>query len=346
MKRGKRGIVTRIRGKSGDYERPAGVEEGSVVSVFRVPPEVAGQRLDVFLTSQFRRTSRTRAQHIIRASAYDPSGRMLKPNDRVHAEQEILLWRAPWDEAPVPTDIPVLYEDEHLIAIDKPALLPVHPTARYFNNTVIRIMQAERPGQFLSLGHRLDRETSGVMLVTKNPLCDRNLKKQLEARDGVEKTYEALTWGKPEWPGDRFRYEQSVELDDESPYGVKMRFGKTENALYASTVFEVLGSKTSGGRTYSRVRCDLETGRQHQIRIHLAFGFQTPIVGDKLYGPDDSLFAKFADGELTDDHLELLELPRHALHAARISLPHPVTGVPLAVEAPFPEDLKAFWDRL
>ncbi len=247
----------------------------------------------------------------------------------------------------MPTDIPVLYEDEHLIAIDKPALLPVHPTARYFNNTVIRIMQAERPNQFLSLGHRLDRETSGVMLVTKTPECDRRLKKQLEARDNIEKSYEALTWGRPAWEGVRHRYEQSVELDDESPYGVKMRFGKTENALYAATTFEILDTKTSAeGRVYSRVRCDLETGRQHQIRIHLSFGFQTPIVGDKLYGPDDSLFAKFADGELTDEHLELLEVPRHALHAAFLSLTHPMTGEPLRIEAPFPADLKEFWESL
>ena len=148
--------------------RPPGVAEGSVVTIFRVPPEVAGQRLDVFVQSQLNRTSRTRAQAIVRASAYDGDGRKLVPNDRVRPEQHILLWRPPWDETPVPVDVPVLYEDEHLLAVDKPAMLPVHPTARYHKNTLIKVLQAARPGDaFLSLGHRLDRETSGVMLVSQ-----------------------------------------------------------------------------------------------------------------------------------------------------------------------------------
>ena len=86
------------------------------------------------------------------------------------------------------------------------------------------------------------------------------------------------------------------------------------------------------------MRCDLETGRQHQIRVHLA-ALGAPIVGDKLYGPDERAFARGADGELTDDDVALLELPRHALHAARLALAHPITGEPLVVEAPLPADM-------
>jgi 23S rRNA pseudouridine1911/1915/1917 synthase len=93
------------------------------------------------------------------------------------------------------------------------------------------------------------------------------------------------------------------------------------------------------------VRCDLESGRQHQIRLHLAT-LGAPIVGDKLYGPDEGCFPRGADGELTADDLELLELPRHALHARRLALAHPVTGERLDVEAPLPADLAEFWDTL
>src|SRR5580700_52388 len=176
--------MTRVRrADETDWFRPEGVPEGSVVSAFRVPPEVAGQRLDVFLQAQLKRTSRTRAQHIIRASAYDDVGRRLRPNDRVRPFQQILLWRAPWDENPVPTEVPVLYEDEHLLAVDKPAGLPVHPSARYHKNTLIKVMQAKRPGEWLSLGHRLDRETSGVILLSKSPASDRALKRTFEERD-------------------------------------------------------------------------------------------------------------------------------------------------------------------
>lgn len=338
----------RMRASSATFVRPEGIDEGAVVTVFRVPPEASGQRVDVFVQSQLRRTSRTRTQHIVRASAYDATGRRLKPNDRVRPEQRILLWRAPWDETEVPTDIPVVYEDAHLLAVDKPANLPVHPTARYHKNTLIKLLQAARPGEFLSLGHRLDRETSGVLLVSKTAACDRALKKQLEAREGIEKTYVALTWGAPD-RGDgesAFRYERSMELDVGGRYGVKMKLSEGPSALYAATRFEIEERRFSGaGHEYARVRCDLETGRQHQIRLHLA-SLGAPIVGDKLYGPDESAFARGADGELTARDLALLELPRHALHAARLSLPHPITGAPLVVSAPLPADLAAFWDGL
>ncbi len=339
--------MTRLRNSPGDYVPPADVADGSIVSVFRVPPEVAGMRLDLFVKSQLRRTSRTRTQEIIALSAYSHEGKRLRSNDRVYAEQEIFLWRAPWDETPVPTDIPVVYEDEHFLAVNKPANLPVHPTARYHNNTLIMLMKAERPGEFLTLAHRIDRETSGVLLVAKSAACDRALKRQLELREGIEKVYSAITWGVPSSAsGDsRFRHVQSVELDVDSRYKVKMRVGITETALFAATQFEVLETAQALGKSYARVSCLIETGRQHQIRVHL-MSLGTPIVGDKLYGPDESAFARSADGELTLDDLEMLELPRHALHASRMSLRHPITGVDLTIEAPWPADMKAFWEGL
>jgi 23S rRNA pseudouridine1911/1915/1917 synthase len=273
----------------------------------------------------------------------------------------VLLWRPPWDEDPVPTDVPIVFEDAHLFAVDKPALLPVHPTARYHRNTLIRILKDARPGAFVSLGHRLDRETSGVLVCTKSPESDRAFKKAIEARTGIGKTYRAITWGAPDpsiapsidavvTPADdgpgAFRFERSLELDLDGRYRVKMRLGKTADALSASTRFLVEGTRRSAsGRTYSLVRCELETGRQHQIRVHLA-SLGAPIVGDKLYGPDESCFARAADGELTEEDSVMLELPRHALHAARLSLSHPLTGAPLTIDAPLPDDLREFWESL
>jgi 23S rRNA pseudouridine1911/1915/1917 synthase len=311
---------------------------------------VAGQRLDVFLQSQLHRTSRTRTQQIVRSSAYDAFGHKLKANDRVRPEQHILLWRPPWDETPVPLEVETLYEDDDLLAVHKPANLPVHPTARYHHNTLIKLLQSRNPGQFLTLGHRLDRETSGVILLAKTPACDRSLKRQLELREGVQKTYVALTWGVPD-PGDgarSFRFERGMELDLASRYKVKMCVSDGPNALYAATGFTVEEQAHAPGdptRVYARVRCDLETGRQHQIRVHLAT-LGAPIVGDKLYGPDEAMFARAADGELSEEDSARLELPRHALHAARLSIAHPITGKRLTLEAALPDDLASFWQAL
>jgi 23S rRNA pseudouridine1911/1915/1917 synthase len=339
--------VTRVKVDDGSIVRPEGVDEDAVMSVFRVPVERARQRLDVFLHHEFRRTSRTRTQRIIELSAYDAHGKHLKSNVRLQPEQLIVLWRAPWDEDPVPTDIPVVFEDDHLLVVHKPAGVPVHPTARYHHNTVIRLLKAERPGQWLSLAHRIDRETSGVLVLTKTPEADRRAKMALEARAGIEKRYLAITWGVPELGGERaFRLERNVELDPKHPTGVRMHVVPEGQGLWAATRFSVQGERRSiEGRAYALVRCDLETGRQHQIRLHLAsLGF--PIVGDKLYGPDDALFAKSVDGELTHEEAELLELPRHALHAWQLELAHPVTGEPLLLEAPMPRDMSDFWASL
>ena len=342
-------------------DRPEGVEEGAVITIFRVPPELAGQRLDVFLQGQLKRTSRTRAQFIVRNSAFDVRKKALRPNHRVQPEELILLWRPAWDENPVPTDVPIVYEDEHLFAVNKPALLPVHPTARYHKNTLIHVLKTARPGEFVSLGHRLDRETSGVLICSRSTTADRALKKRIEARDGIEKSYRAITWGIPDpalgvgcggtvTPADdgpgAFRYSRSLELDPRAKYRVKMRLGASDDAVSAATRFLVEEVKTTpDGRVYALVRCELETGRQHQIRIHLA-SLGAPIVGDKLYGPDEDLFARGADNELTAEDVALLELPRHALHAARLSMAHPVTQEPLAIVAPLPPDLQEFWDAL
>ena len=349
--------MTRLRASETSFTHPDGVPEDAVVSVFRVPPEVAGQRLDVFLTQQLRRTSRTRAQEIIRLSAWDDRGRKLRANDRVFAEQKVLLFRPPWDEEPVPQEVPVLYEDEHLMAVSKPAGLPVHPTARYHKNTLIVHLKSERPGAFLSLGHRIDRETSGVLLVTKTPECDRSLKKAFEDRDDIEKSYVALTWGLPRiaedetsaraTPSAQFRFSCNMHLPKAAKYGVKMELLAPPAGLTSATRFEVEDTRThpNDGRVYARVRCDLETGRQHQIRLHLA-ALGASIVGDKLYGPDDTCFPRGADGELTEDDRALLELPRHALHARALTFAHPITGARLHIEAPLPDDLVAFWNTL
>jgi 23S rRNA pseudouridine1911/1915/1917 synthase len=335
--------MTRLRFKDEDARRPAEIAGDAVVTVLRVPPESAGMRLDRFVQSQLKRTSRTRAQFIVRRSAFDAAGCRLTASDRVFAEQRVLLWREPWDEVAVPTELPVLYEDDHLFAISKPAGVPVHPTARYHRNTVVKLLALARGNESFTLAHRLDRETSGVLLLAKTLQADRGIKRQLEARVTVEKRYLALTWNAP--ASDELRVDLPLELDPESRLRVRMRAALGGLGLAAATRFTVLGRAVHGGRAYGFVACHLETGRQHQIRVHLA-AIGCPVVGDKLYGPDPELFARGADQTLTAEDRALLELPRHALHAQRLAFDHPVTGERMAIEAPVPDDFTSFWARV
>lgn len=335
--------MTRIRYSEHEGKRPLDVPAEAIVTVLRVPPESAGMRLDRFVQTQLKRTSRTRTQIIVRRSAFDSQGERLRANDRVFAEQRVLLWREPWDEIAVPTELPVLYEDEHLFAIAKPAGVPVHPTARYHRNTVIKLLALARGNQTFTLAHRLDRETSGVLLLAKTREADRRIKRQLEDRVAVEKRYVAITWGAPE--DDETRVDLPLELDVSSRLRVRMRVAPAHTGLTAATRFKVLARAGFLGRTYAVVHCDLETGRQHQIRVHLA-AIGSPVVGDKLYGPDPELFARGADQTLSEADRTLLELDRHALHAQRLAFDHPSSGERIVIEAPIPQDLVAFWTRV
>ena len=323
--------------------------------VLRVPPEQAGTRVDVFVHSNLRNTSRTRAKAIVRNSAYSADGRRLKPSDRLRAEDRVVLWRPPFEEEMASVELGVLYEDAHLVVVDKPPLIAVHPTARYYHSTVLKRLEAQRPGEFLSLVHRLDRETSGVLLLARSPEADRAFKMMFEDRSlaetgaagarrrpnqgsrPVEKIYLAVTAGIPA----EGMIDQPLEIDPRSPLRVKMRIARKNTGLEARTRVSVVERRAG----HALVSCQIYTGRQHQIRVHLA-SVGCPVVGDKLYGPDDRLLARASDGQLTERDLALLELPRHALHAHKYSMCHAVTGTSLELLSPLAPDLAAYWHSL
>jgi 23S rRNA pseudouridine1911/1915/1917 synthase len=158
--------------------------------------------------------------------------------------------------------------------------------------------------------------------------------RSLGGEDSVKKAYVAVTHGVPSVSFCDF----PVELDAANSLRVKMRVVAPGQGLEARTGIDVLEARAG----YALCRLALHTGRQHQIRLHLA-ALGCPVVGDKLYGPDERLLARAADGELTDDDLKLLEHPRQLLHAERYDFTHPMTRQPLSLVAPLPQDLLAFW---
>jgi 23S rRNA pseudouridine1911/1915/1917 synthase len=333
----------RYRARHDGITRPSDVTPEAIVRVLRVPPETAGMRLDRFIQRELRATSRSRSQLIIASSAYSVSGRHLKKNHRVRAEERIVLWRPPWDEDAPDVTLDILHEDDALVAVNKPPFIVVHPTARHHRSTVAKLLEVQRPDDHLTLLHRIDRETSGTLLLARTRAADRAVKIQFEERKEVVKRYLALCWGWPEW--ERHTCENPLESDEGGLYRVKMRCAPAGSGLPSATTFEVLERRRKGERRYAMLRCTLHTGRQHQIRVHLA-SLGVAVVGDKLYGPDETCFGRGADGELTDDDRQLLEHDRQALHACDISLDHPTTGERITIEAPLYPDLRAFWDAL
>lgn len=300
---------------------------------FVVEEPFAGHRLDHYLKRKIPRLSRTRLQEIIRSQLIGPPGRRLKASSSVQVGDELVIRRPARAEPACPRDIGIIHRDEHMLVIDKPAGLPVHASAKFYFNTLTRVLAERFPGEPLQIAHRLDRETSGVLVVA----CGREAGSRLKtafARKQARKTYLAVVRGAPPW-ADGEVHEIDVPLGlTQEPGALDVRMVRRADAPPALTRVSVVARRAR----HTLVRCEPVTGRQHQIRAHLAeAGF--PIVGDKIYGQDDQLFRDYCAGGLTDELLARLELPRHALHAASIEIAHPASGAPMRFESPLPPDL-------
>ena len=306
---------------------------------FTVEANYAGWRLDRYLQEKIRRLSRERVQHLIAHRLEAEGGRRLKPSTRVVAGLSFALLKDAEAEPDAPLDFAVVFDDGALGVVDKPAGLPVHPTARYSANTFTSAAKARFPDRKIDPAHRLDRETSGLLACGGAPEWTTRLKRDF-AHGKVAKTYLAIAAGAP--AADRFAVEAPLALTGAS--AVRVRMHVTAGGLPSTTEFEVLERRaTPDGMPVALLACRPRTGRQHQIRAHLHHA-GLPMVGDKIYGPDELIFDRFTKHALTDADCALLRLPRHALHAWRLELPHPRTREPTKLEAPLPEDLRAFWE--
>jgi len=294
-----------------------------------VAPEYDGWRLDHFLKQRIRRLSRTKIRTIIETQVWLSNGRQPRPAMSVHTGDTIHIDRPAPIEPDVPRDFPILASDAHFMAIDKPAGLPMHTTAKFWKNTLVAILRERYPEEGLQICHRIDRETSGVLLIARNRDAASFLKRAFASRL-VKKTYLALVHGTPDPPAGVI--DAPMRLIECKSH---LMMGVEPDGLPAVTRYQV----HTAFANHSLVEASPETGRQHQIRVHLAH-LGHPIVGDKLYGASEQAFMDYCDTGLTSELLELFDgLPRHALHAARLSFPHPVTKEMITVESPLPADL-------
>jgi 23S rRNA pseudouridine1911/1915/1917 synthase len=306
---------------------------------FTVEPNYAGWRLDRYLQEKIRRLSRERVQHLIAHRLETEDGRRLKPATRVTPGLSFALLKDQEPEPDAPLDFRVVHDDGALFVVDKPAGLPVHPTARYAANTFTSAVKVRFPERKIDPAHRLDRETSGLLACGGAPEWTKRLKRDF-AQGRVAKTYLALAAGAP--AADRFTVDAPLALTGAS--AVRVRMHVDAGGLPSVTEVEVLGRRAApDGTPVALLACRPRTGRQHQIRAHLHHA-GLPLVGDKIYGADETIFDRFTRRAMTDEDRAALRLSRHALHAWRLELPHPGSREPVVLEAPLAPDLAAFWD--
>lgn len=334
---------------------------------FVVEKEYAGWRVDHFLKSQIPRLSRTKLQRIIRTQLLPVRGRRLKPHSPVAIGDSVIIRHPARPEPPCPRTFGVLYRDPLMMVIDKPAGLPVHSSAKFFFNTLTRVLRERYPDENVQICHRLDRETSGCLVVARGREPAARLKGAF-ADHAVQKSYLAIVHGQPPWPegpsplggDDRGgRVEESTAepaaeptaRSGDEPVGahiidlplaladsaLNIRMEVRTGARPATTRVWVVARRAG----YALVCCMPITGRQHQIRAHLAaVGY--PIVGDKLYTHGEQAFMDYCDHGMTPELLARFELPRQALHAAAITIPHPKNRARLRVTCPLPVDMSEF----
>jgi 23S rRNA pseudouridine1911/1915/1917 synthase len=303
------------------------VNEPYVEVPFLVQLEHAGLRVDAFLAARLHRYSRAEVQRLIGAGRVLLRGRAAKPSLRV-AKDETVFIRYPSRPEPPPLHkaLPVVYEDEELLVVCKPGDVLSHPTDRILRNTVTSILSEQFPRLHLHLGHRLDRETSGVLLLAKSPAAASSLVDQFTRRQ-VQKEYLAVVFGR--FKERRTLFEAAVGRE-EGDIKVRQTVGRGQSA---ATEFVRLDANAEASLLLARPK----TGRLHQIRVHLA-ALGHPVVGDKLYTGTGEAYLKAVRKELTEDDLRALGARRQMLHAWRIRLKRPRDGAPLEVCAPPPQD--------
>lgn len=316
---------------------------------FLCTEEMAGLRLDKALVLVPEISTRSRAAHLIENSLVLVNGKAAKPSHVLKLGDRIeISLPAPEPSELVPYDFPldILFEDDDVIVINKPSGLVVHPAAGHAQDTLVNALLAhtrhlsmkfgeERPG----IVHRLDKETSGILVVAKNDQAHEHLTKQFQARS-IHRIYFCICIGTPRpesgiiqsylarHPTDRKRYASLRTADHkiQTTQEPEPSLGK-----WAVTNYQVLQSRSG----LSHCRLKLETGRTHQIRVHLSEK-GTPIAGDIVYGADK----KIKSIESKKIQADLKSLDRFLLHAAELRFVHPKTGQELSFSKPWPEEIQ------
>ena len=300
-----------------------------------VHEDFVGARLDDYLGKHFLFMSRTQWKKTIRERKVLVNEEVRKGSYRLRENDLIHYFSPECDEPEVDKNIRVVWEKDGVIAVYKPSNLPIHEGGAYKNNTFCRFLQELR-GDEWSPVHRLDRETSGLVLCANTTELRNALSESLRTH-AMQKTYLAIGIGeasREEWTVD-----EPLGLSETS--ALRMKQAVMPDGAPSLTKFEVLERKP--GFTFLKVMP--KTGRTHQIRVHSAFS-ELPLVGDKKYCFDESVTLEFFDHGLTDRVKDTVYFNRLCLHATNLRFKHPVCGSDCNIEAPLPPDMQEIWESL
>jgi len=290
-----------------------------------------GRRLDVYLAERFTYHSRNEWQNLVGEGKIQLNGRSSRSSRRLVKGDRIEYDTGDITEPEVDPGFNVVFSDEHIIAVSKSGNLPCHPAGIFFRNTLWRLL-SEKFGKIYFV-NRIDRETSGLVLLARSPAVAAAMS---EAHSGIVKKYTAVVHGKfPDACNAVGFLTDGVcsAVRKKRKFYQGARLGEKDE--YSETKFRLLGA--NGG--LSIVEAELATGRMHQIRATLcSLGF--PLVGDKIYGRDETIYLRFIEDAMTDDDRSLLMIARQALHSSSLEFQHPISGEKLVFNAELPDDMK------
>lgn len=324
------------------------MSDAETLHTLSVDAPQAGMRLDKWLAEALPELSRSRLKALIEDGRLASGSEIVAdPSRKVRAgEHYRLSIPAPAPARPQPEQIAlcVVYEDDQLIVVDKPAGMVVHPAPGNTGATLVNALLHHCGASLSGIGgerrpgivHRLDKDTSGLIVVAKNDHAHALLGAMFSGRE-IRKTYIALVQGAVE------RAKGTIRAAVARDRVRRTRMTTHESGRSAVSHYEVVERLATAFGKFTLVRVRIETGRTHQIRVHMAsLGY--PVVGDTLYGAASQLTRQ--DKSKSNTEVERIRLGRNFLHAARLEFTHPLNGKPLVLEAPLPEELTALLERL
>lgn len=317
----------------------------------RIPPGQSKERLDAYLTSHIENATRTKVQEAIKSGEVTVNGKSVKASYLIQPDDLISIHLNKPEPPEVKAEaipLEIVYEDDHLLVVNKPAGMVTHPAYKNYSGTLVNALMhhseklsqlhAEEDDEFdivrPGIVHRLDKDTSGLLVVAKDETTHQKLAKQFAAKTS-EREYYAIVWG---------TFKQLSGTID-APLGRsksdRKKVAVTADGKHAVTEYEVIEQFDY----LALIKLHLRTGRTHQIRVHLAH-IHHPVFGDETYGGRE-IIAGGIEGKKKAEVKNLLEMmPRQALHAKKLGFVHPVTKEMMRFESKLPEDMRQLLERL